>query len=74
MLWCRFHRLLIACGVRDALRERGIKEGDDVVIGEMEFRWKDETSEEALYQVWSESRAEEGRSRMGRKTWPHVGG
>ena len=32
-----FHRSLRRLGVIDALRERGAKEGDTVVIGEMEF-------------------------------------
>ena len=32
-----FHRSLRRLGVIDALRERGAKEGDSVVIGEMEF-------------------------------------
>ena len=32
-----FHRSLRRLGVIDALRERGAKEGDSVVIGDMEF-------------------------------------
>ena len=32
-----FHRTLRRMGVIDALRERGAKEGESVVIGEMEF-------------------------------------
>jgi len=32
-----FHRSLRRLGVIDALREKGAKEGDTVVIGEMEF-------------------------------------
>ncbi|GMH41099.1 hypothetical protein BSKO_09009 [Bryopsis sp. KO-2023] len=70
----RFHKVLDATGITKTLRERGIKEGDDVVIGEMEFNWNDDTSEESLYTSWSESRASEGRPRMGRKNWPHIGG
>ncbi len=36
-----FHRSLRRLGVIDALRERGAKEGDSVVIGEMEFDFID---------------------------------
>lgn len=60
--------------MHDSLTEKGIKEGDDVVIGEMEFSWNDDNSEEELYSSWKKSRADEGRPRMGRRSWPHVGG
>ncbi|MEE1199913.1 MAG: GTPase ObgE [Christensenellales bacterium] len=36
-----FHRMLRRWGVIDALREQGAKEGDQVVIGEMEFDFVD---------------------------------
>ena len=36
-----FHRMLRKWGVIDALREAGAKEGDSVVIGEMEFDFVD---------------------------------
>ena len=36
-----FHRTLRKIGVIDALRERGAKEGDSVVIGDMEFDFVD---------------------------------
>ena len=36
-----FHRSLRRLGVIDALREQGAKEGDSVVIGDMEFDFID---------------------------------
>ena len=36
-----FHRSLRRLGVIDALRQQGAKEGDSVVIGEMEFDFID---------------------------------
>jgi len=37
----RFQRILEALGINQALRERGVKEGDTVRIGEMELEWSD---------------------------------
>jgi len=37
----RFQHILKAMGVEDALREKGIKEGDRVLIGDLEFEWVD---------------------------------
>ncbi|NLP43343.1 MAG: GTPase ObgE [Peptococcaceae bacterium] len=35
----RFQNILKAMGVNDALRERGIKDGDRVLIGDLELEW-----------------------------------
>ncbi len=35
----RFQRIMEAMGIRDALIEAGVKEGDSVMIGEHEFEW-----------------------------------
>ena len=35
----RFQRILSAMGIMDALRTAGIREGDDVRIGEWELEW-----------------------------------
>ncbi|MBN1429696.1 MAG: GTPase ObgE [Anaerolineae bacterium] len=37
----RFHRILTALGIADALREAGISEGDTVLIGDYELEWID---------------------------------
>ncbi len=37
----RFHRILTALGIADALREAGIKPGDTVLIGDYELEWAD---------------------------------
>ncbi|KAJ1292329.1 hypothetical protein BS78_02G384000 [Paspalum vaginatum] len=38
----RFQHALEACGVNRALIKRGVKEGDTVIVGEMEMVWNDE--------------------------------
>jgi Obg family GTPase CgtA-like protein len=40
----RFQRILEACGVNDALREAGAKQGDAVIVGDKEFEFSDEKS------------------------------
>ncbi|BAF22500.1 probable GTP-binding protein OBGC1, chloroplastic [Oryza sativa Japonica Group] len=40
----RFQHALEACGVNKTLIKRGVKEGDTVVVGEMEMVWTDEPS------------------------------
>jgi len=37
----RFHRLMVALGVDDALRREGIEEGDTVYIRDYELEWQD---------------------------------
>ncbi|MBN1309883.1 MAG: GTPase ObgE [Anaerolineae bacterium] len=37
----RFHRILTALGIADALREAGVSEGDTVLIGAYELEWVD---------------------------------
>lgn len=39
----RFQHALEACGVNRALMKQGVKEGDTVIIGEMEMVWNNET-------------------------------
>lgn len=38
----RFQHALEACGVNKSLIKRGVKEGDTVIVGEMEMVWHDE--------------------------------
>jgi hypothetical protein len=39
-------------GIFKALKKRGIKEGDTVVIGQMETLWSDDQSDRALFKAW----------------------
>lgn len=38
----RFHRILVAMGIEDALREKGVDDGDTVFIGDHELVWSQE--------------------------------
>ncbi len=40
----RFHRILAALGVEEALRAAGVQEGDTVYIGEYALEWREEAS------------------------------
>lgn len=59
----RFQHVLIASGVNRSLREQGVKEGDTVIVGQMEFHWKDSDDVNNLGD-WK-------RSPRGSKVWPH---
>ncbi|KAI4319397.1 hypothetical protein MLD38_032997 [Melastoma candidum] len=43
----RFQHVLEACGVNKSLMKLGVKEGDTVIVGEMEMVWHDKTTEVA---------------------------
>jgi len=38
----RFQRILEALGITEALRQRGVREGDIVRIGDMQLEWSEE--------------------------------
>lgn len=59
----RFQHVLEACGVDRALRERGVKEGDTVIVGERELVWHDSEDVSDLVDRKKFSR--------GSKKWPH---
>eukprot|EP00850_Spirogloea_muscicola_P007179 SM000035S13159 [mRNA] locus=s35:801663:803826:- [translate_table: standard] len=59
----RYAHVLEASGVNAVLREEGICEGDTVVIGKMEFDWRDENDFRGLGD-WK-------RGTRGTKVWPH---
>ncbi|NPA92322.1 MAG: Obg family GTPase CgtA, partial [Chloroflexi bacterium] len=40
----RFHRILEALGVEQALREAGVQEGDTVYIGDYALEWREEVA------------------------------
>eukprot|EP00889_Picochlorum_renovo_P001589 jgi/Picre1/28619/NNA_004019.t1 len=70
----RFQGVLDAAGITKALRARGIKEGDTVVIGDMEFEHSDDVSEGAIYEKWASERRMAGLPNRGSARWPHAGG
>jgi hypothetical protein len=59
----RFQHVLQASGVNQALRDQGVREGDTVVVGQMEFNWKD-SDDIANLGDWK-------RGPRGSKVWPH---
>eukprot|EP00884_Botryococcus_braunii_P009916 jgi/Botrbrau1/18926/Bobra.177_2s0079.2 len=69
----RFQKVLDAAGINKALKERGVKEGDTVVIGPVEMVWSDDQSEAALYRGWLEDRRAQGKPFQGVARWPHSG-
>lgn len=70
----RFQTILDASGVTKALRGAGVKEGDTVVIGDMEMEWSNDQSEGALFDRWENNQRAMGRPGKGMARWPHRGG
>ncbi|GAX83906.1 hypothetical protein CEUSTIGMA_g11330.t1 [Chlamydomonas eustigma] len=66
----RFQSVLEAAGVNSALRARGVKEGDAVVIHESEFTWNDDQSDAALYQAFKDDMRSRNRNIQGIHAWP----
>ncbi|GLC56716.1 hypothetical protein PLESTB_001138100 [Pleodorina starrii] len=67
----RFQRVLEVSGINGALRARGVRAGDSVVIGETEFDWSDDTSDGAVYDSWLRDMKDRGVNRQGSARWPH---
>jgi GTP-binding protein len=42
----RFHRILVSMGIEDALREKGVVDGDTVYIGDHELVWSQEWNDD----------------------------
>ncbi|GLJ45951.1 hypothetical protein SUGI_0967570 [Cryptomeria japonica] len=59
----RFQHVLEACGVDKCLRERGVKEGDTVIVGQMELVWHDSNDASLL--------VNRGKFSRGSSKWPH---
>lgn len=70
----RFQGVLDAAGITKALKAKGIKEGDTVVIGDMEFEHSDDVSDGAMYEKWASERRMSGIANKGSARWPHAGG
>ncbi|KXZ51499.1 hypothetical protein GPECTOR_12g462 [Gonium pectorale] len=67
----RFQRVLEVSGINGALKAKGVKPGDSVVIGETEFAWSDDTSDGAVYDAWLADMKDRGVNRQGSARWPH---
>lgn len=70
----RFQRVLDAAGINAALRARGVKEGDTVVINETELTWSDDQSDSALYAAFKEGLKAQGKNVQGSTKWPRQDG
>jgi len=70
----RFQGVLDASGVTRALRAAGVKEGDTVVIGDLEFEHSDSVSEASLFERWQSARKAAGIASRGSARWPHATG
>ncbi|RVW55734.1 GTP-binding protein OBGC, chloroplastic [Vitis vinifera] len=51
----RFQHVLEACGVNKSLIKLGVKEGDTVIVGEMEMVWHDSADSSGPSNVRKES-------------------
>ena len=60
-------------GINKALKAKGIKEGDVVVVADMELEWSDDQSEGALYGRWLNERKSQGKPLKGTSSWPYAG-
>ena len=68
----RFQGVMDAAGITSSLRAQGVREGDTVVIGELEFEHSEDTSEGALYERWNDERKAAGLAKRGSARWPHA--
>ncbi|GFR45678.1 hypothetical protein Agub_g7092 [Astrephomene gubernaculifera] len=66
----RFQRVLEVSGINGALRAKGVRQGDTVVIGDMEFSWSDDKSDAAVYDGWVRDMKDRGVNRQGTARWP----
>ncbi|KAG2433016.1 hypothetical protein HXX76_008743 [Chlamydomonas incerta] len=67
----RFQRVLAVSGINGALKAKGVRQGDSVVIGETEFSWSDDQSDGAVYDSWLKDMKDRGVNRQGSARWPH---
>ena len=70
----RFQQVLKASGINAALLAQGVREGDSVVIGEVEFVYSEDQSEQALFSKWYQDRRANGIVGRGQARWPHTSG
>eukprot|EP00894_Picocystis_sp_ML_P001431 jgi/Pico_ML_1/51948/g2736.t1 len=60
-------KVLDVSGLTQQLRKRGIKNGDTVIIGDLDFEWDDDFSLAHMYEKWLETE----RKPLGSSRWPH---
>ncbi|CAG9462771.1 unnamed protein product [Pedinophyceae sp. YPF-701] len=70
----RFQAVLEASGIARALETEGVREGEAVVIGELEFSWSFDRSEGAMYEKWRETQDKPGKAQVGSARWPSATG
>ena len=63
----RFQKVLDVSGLSQELQKRGIKNGDTVIIGDLEFEWDDDFSLAHMYEKWLDTE----RKPLGSSRWPH---
>lgn len=56
--------------MNNALKAKGVKEGDSVVLGDAEFAWSGDQSDAALYDAWLDDMRARGRAPQGSHAWP----
>ena len=57
-----------------ALRKKGVKQGDTVVVVEMAFEWQDEQDDAMLYDAWLDDQKAQGLPGQGGAHWPRKRG
>jgi GTPase len=67
----RFSYVLKRIGVWSALKAAGCKDGDTVVVGNMELEWQGQDDPGQLYDNWRRSGL--GGTTRGARHWPHAG-
>ena len=70
--WVWRRGVALSTGISRALRARGVREGDSVVVGSTELTWSDDQSAGALYEAWREGRRAQGNALQGSSRWPHA--
>lgn len=66
----RFQHVLKVAGIDGALKAKGVKPGDTVVIGSTEFEWSDDQSDPAMYSAWLADMRSRGKPPKGTSAWP----
>jgi hypothetical protein len=51
-----------------------VQEGDTVVIGELEFEYSADQSEQTMFEKWYQERKAAGIVGKGQARWPHMSG
>ena len=68
----RFQRVLVVAGVNQALKIRGVRAGDTVVLGAAEFEWSDAQNDAEMYTSWFDDMRARGKTIPGSSHWPRA--